>query len=316
MISVVVMGYHNEATIVAAVRSLVEQRADEPFEVVVVVSGGDGSAAAVRAAFPDLVVVDEAERLLPGGARNRGVAATRGGIVAFLAADCVATPGWIQARIDAHRARDSAVASAVTTADPQTVCARAHTYDLYCARLPGRPAGWVDGDPAAHGLSFPRAVLDRVGPFPDDVRVAEDTAMVERLHEAGVPIWFAPTIVTAHHAPRTPRALVADRYARGARAARSAGEAPAPWATVLAAAPRPWWRRLRWVLRTGWRHTRTERTRFLGALPWLVVGHTAGEVGRARGRLAGPSRPGGLRSGPTAGDGKAQDGEPDLASGP
>lgn len=292
MISLVVMGYRNEATIVAAVRSLVEQRADQPFEVVVVVSGGDGSATAVRATFPDLVVVDVAERLLPGGARNRGVRATRGGIVAFLAADCVATPGWIQARIDAHRARDAAVASAVTTADPQTVCARAHTYDLYCARLPGRPAGWVDaGHPAAHGLSFPRAVLDRVGPFPDDMRIAEDTAMLERLQAVGVPVWFAPTIVTAHHGPRSLRALVGDRYARGGRAARSAGDAPSPWPTVLVGAPRRWWRRLRWVLHTGWRHTRAERTRFLGALPWLVVGHTAGEVGRTRGRLAGSSRP-------------------------
>ena len=289
-ISVVVLGYRNETTIVAAVASLMGQRSADPFEVVVVTSGGDGSAAAVRTAFPEVTVIDVEARLLPGGARNRGVEVARGAIMAFLAADCLATPGWIDAQLAAHRSGHEAVASAISTAPPDTVFARAHTYDLCCSRLPGRPAGLVPaGDPAAHGISFDRATLDRAGACPEDLRIGEDSEMTRRLRDLGVPIWFEPRIVTAHHGPRTLRELLTDRHARGFRSGRAApGPRPSVGA-VLRAFPGAWWVRLRWVLRTGWRHARGERTRYAVALPWLVIGHTAGEVGRARGRLAGPA---------------------------
>ena len=52
-------------------------------------------AAAVRHRYPTQRVVESTERLLPGGARNVGIANTDGTFVAFLAADCIAEPGWI-----------------------------------------------------------------------------------------------------------------------------------------------------------------------------------------------------------------------------
>ena len=117
-ISVVVMGYRNRDTILAALTSIVEQMTPEPYEVLVVVSGDDGSAAAVKREHPDQRVVESPARLLPGGARNVGVANTRGPIVAFLAADCIAEPGWIAARLAAHRAGHALVASAMTHGGP------------------------------------------------------------------------------------------------------------------------------------------------------------------------------------------------------
>ena len=57
-------------------------------------SGDDGSAELVRERFPDVVdLVHSRARLLVGGARNLGVAASHGEVVAFLGADCVAEPG-------------------------------------------------------------------------------------------------------------------------------------------------------------------------------------------------------------------------------
>ena len=44
-LSCVVFGYHNEDTVLRAVRSLVEQQSDDPFEVIVATSGGDRTAA-------------------------------------------------------------------------------------------------------------------------------------------------------------------------------------------------------------------------------------------------------------------------------
>src|SRR5205807_246568 len=73
VLTVVVMGYRNEATILRSIRSVVDQSSDDPFEIVVVTSGGDHSADLVAQAFPHLSVVDSSSRLFPGGARNAGI---------------------------------------------------------------------------------------------------------------------------------------------------------------------------------------------------------------------------------------------------
>ncbi len=103
-LSAVVMGYRNEATIVAAVRSLLDQAGDARMEIIAVVSGDDRSAELLREHTPAVRVVASPTRLLPGGARNVGLEHSGGEIVAFLAGDCVAAPGWVTGRFAAHRA--------------------------------------------------------------------------------------------------------------------------------------------------------------------------------------------------------------------
>src|SRR5688572_15177048 len=81
----VVLALGNPPELAAAVRSLLDQ--GEPLEVVVVNSAGGGAAATLAAAGLAVPVVERPERLLPGAARNLGIAATRAPFVAFLAAD-------------------------------------------------------------------------------------------------------------------------------------------------------------------------------------------------------------------------------------
>ncbi|HYH47235.1 MAG TPA: glycosyltransferase family A protein, partial [Thermoanaerobaculia bacterium] len=88
----VVLALGNPPELAAAVRSLLDQ--GEPMEVVVVNSAGGGAAATLAAAGLAVPVIERPERLLPGAARNLGIAATRAPFVAFLAADCWAEPGW------------------------------------------------------------------------------------------------------------------------------------------------------------------------------------------------------------------------------
>ncbi len=287
-LSVVVMGYRDRESIIDAVRSVVEQMTPDPFEVIVVVSGGDDSADAVRRLFPAVPVVESPARLLPGAARNVGVAASRGRVVAFLAGDCVAEPDWIAARLAAHRRGYPIVAGAMTNGGDDRPWKWASYFDLFSGRLTGRPAGVVDApDPAAHGLSYDRSALERIGAFDEQLRTGEDTGAASRAHEVGLEIWFEPNVRTAHRGPSGTLDLIRDQYRRGARRARvdTVGMRPTKFWRALVAFLPVWfiWLRLR-VTRI-WRYAPGERSRLLLCLPWLALARAAGVAGWYRERL-------------------------------
>ena len=284
-LSVVVMGYLNGDTIEAAVRSVVGQVGSEAVEVVVVTSGGDDSAARVRRAFPELPVIESPTRLLPGGARNAGVAATGGTFVAFLAADCTAEPGWVAGRLAAHRAGHDAVGAAAVPTGRVTSAGWAYQYLLYAARLPGRPAGELPPfDDAGHGLSLRRSLLEEVGPFDEGMRIGEDTVVLQRLARAGVPVWYEPSVRAGHPVPASLRALLEDSSERGARRARFWDDRPPRTGRLALAATstRRVWQRLHWTWRRVSRTSPSDRPRLARVLPWAVAGAVAGQVAWAR----------------------------------
>jgi len=211
-----VFGYRNESTILRAVRSLLDQEADDPFEIIVATSGGDRTAALVREAHPEVRVVESPTRLLPGGVRNLGSALARGQYIGFLEADCVARPGWISRRIALHRQGHEAVASALDAMPGDGRIARAALYLVHPARLAGHPPGPAS-EYQAYGLSFTRELLERAGPFDETLRSYEDTAMAERLTQLGVVPWFDPGVCIEHDGPDGLAELLRDQFVRGGR---------------------------------------------------------------------------------------------------
>jgi glycosyltransferase involved in cell wall biosynthesis len=296
-ISVVVFAYRNEGSILQAVDSVVRQ---EPAEVIVVTSGGDRSGGLLRERYPDVLVVESERRLLPGAARNRGTALAGGEVIAFLEGDCLAEPGWVARRVVAHRSGHRAVASAVTNAGPHTAAGWAAYYLGFAARQPGRDGGRVrPPDARAHGMSFDRALLEEIGPFPEDVRVGEDTEAARRLADRGIEIWYEPAVRTAHLGPAGLQAMVRDQFRRGRQRARAV---PMPLAgrgrrRVLGASLRAGFRRLRWILRNSLAFE-THRWRPITVLPWIVAGALANQVGWTRERFLLLDLPRPLRRGP------------------
>lgn len=100
-------------------------------------SGGDSSASIIKERFPDVRVYGSPERLMPGGARNVGVGMSNAEIIGFLAADCIALPGWIEGRIQAHRSGNPAVASAIVAPENSNLASKAALYLLFPSRFPG-----------------------------------------------------------------------------------------------------------------------------------------------------------------------------------
>jgi len=207
----VVLAVRNPPELIGAVRSLLDQH--HPIELVVVNSGG-GDATTALAEFDHVRVIDVHDLLLPGAARNVGIAATSAPFVAFLAADCLAEAGWVRGRLDAHHLGAPAVASAVTNPYRRNLIAWTMYVSLFSRRMPGTP----NDQASLYGASYDRGLFDRFGLFREDMRGGEDTEFHQRLAPE-VAIRWTPEVRTAHRHPRTLGALLRDHYRRGRRTA-------------------------------------------------------------------------------------------------
>lgn len=205
-IAVVVMAVGNPPELRGAVASVLDQ--DLPAEVVVVNTGGGHAAATVGPM--GVRVVETRDVRYVGAARNLGIASTRAPIVAFLAADCRAEPGWLSARLAAHRAGARAVASSLTNGAPKGVVSWASYGLLSVNRMPTLSADRA----LRYGASYNRELLGETGPFREDLRTGEDTDYHERIGDR-CPIEWCPTVRTAHLHPTSMRGLLLEQYRRG-----------------------------------------------------------------------------------------------------
>lgn len=208
-ISVVVMAIHGDTRTADAVASL---RVDNVAAEIIVVNTGKGS---LRAQLHDrldhIVLIETPTPGLPGLARNLGLVHARAPIIAFLAADCLATEGWLARRIAAHE-RCPAVSSAIRPAPAGDgrvpLSSWASCMLLHPRRLPFYPPRRS----LRNGVSYDRELFERHGTFLEGVRIGEDTEFNRRL--AQPPHW-APSIVTLHRYPGTIRGSFADAVRRG-----------------------------------------------------------------------------------------------------
>ena len=181
----IVLAHGAPASLDRAIGSLLEQ--DPAGELVVVHSGG--AAPRVPAGVE---LVHEPALLMPGAARNAGVAATTAPFVAFLAADCRALPGWVAGRLREHEAGADAVADVLEP--PAAVVPRAAWLMLHRRRT----ARTEHALRLPAGLSYRRELLE---PFDERLRQGEDTALNERLLARGARVAYPTDVRTAHAYP-------------------------------------------------------------------------------------------------------------------
>ena len=170
-----------------------------PDEVIVVDNGSDSPPEAVCTAHPGVRLLTEPEPG-PGPARNRGVAAARGELLAFLDADCIAGPDWL-AEAEAAMANPSAEIlggdvriALADSARPGMIEAYESVYayrmDRYIARQNFTGTG---------NLVVRRRVLEAVGPFAG-LGMAEDRDWGHRATAMGYRIRYVPAMRVYHPA--------------------------------------------------------------------------------------------------------------------
>lgn len=187
-------------------------------ELIVVDNSADGSALAVARNCPEVVYIHEPR---PGlsAARNAGVAASRGEIVAFTDDDVEVTENWAANLAQAFQSSEvDAVTGLVLPARLDTPAQRFFQFDLggfgdqYAPVTFGeaffrrtRPTGvpvWRIG--AGANMAFRRSSLVRAGPFDERLGAgaagcSEDSEIWYRLLASGGLCLYEPRCVVTHH---------------------------------------------------------------------------------------------------------------------
>jgi GT2 family glycosyltransferase len=195
-ISVIIPALNSARTIARCVRALGEQPTRERFEVIVVHSGEDDTCARAEAALPGVRTIQLPRRTLAAGARNVGVAAARGEILAFLDSDVYADGRWLDTVPRAVQPGVDLACGSIENANPHSAVSRAEQLLMFNEFLPELPGG-----PIWFALSgntiLSREAYERYGPFVE-VRAAEDVVFSRRLVAAGGRIVFVPELRVYH----------------------------------------------------------------------------------------------------------------------
>jgi glycosyltransferase involved in cell wall biosynthesis len=194
--TVIVLSYQARERIDVVLQALRRQDVDASFEVIVVDSGTDGCDAYVREHYPEVNVLHSTVRLRPGPARNRGVDAATGGVLAFLPDDGIPRHDWLRRRLALHDQGFQAVGGSITNGCPQSYVASAAHMLEYSGLLANDAV--LRAQEIPHCLSFSREVFEVVGRYPENTLTGEDTVFNRRCLFDGVSFGFSAEIQMAH----------------------------------------------------------------------------------------------------------------------
>jgi len=249
-VSVVVASRNRAGLLVSAEASLQIQRlAKEQYEVILVDNGStDGTAAMISWWEHSERNVRGIRVETPGlsRARNAGIRAARGKLVAFLDDDAFAWPEWLQQVIEAFDEAGEKAACVGGRVEPWWGRPRPRwlgdgLLGFVSALDLGESPCWLPSDRSVYGtnMAFRRECLIEVGCF--DERLGrrdglllsgEEEDVQHRLRRAGYGIYYDPRIVVRHRVPEerlTPRWFVRRAYWQGVTermSSRAGGEGP------------------------------------------------------------------------------------------
>lgn len=218
MISVVVPAWNSAGVLPPLLTALAQQTAEH--ELVVVDAGSsDGTAALAEAAGARVVAAPRRNRSL---ARNLGVAAARGDVIAFTDTDCVPVSGWLAALA-------VCLESAPLAAGPIRIHTRpepnmSERFDRLWRYPQERYAS--AGVAASANLGFRREAFEAVGGYDARFHHGEDTDLCLRAADAGFELRWCPAAEVLHPAATRLRAVARRGFEHGASARRLARAYP------------------------------------------------------------------------------------------
>lgn len=213
-VSVVICAYNADRTMEECLESLTKLRYPN-FEVIIVDDGSTDRTKEISERYPQFQLISHENRGL-SVARNEGIYAANGEIVAFTDSDCAVDPDWITFLV--HRFLSENFAA---VGGPNLPPAEDHWIPEVVARSPGGPTHVLLTDfEAEHipgcNMAFWRDKLLEVGVFDPIYRAAgDDVDICWRLQNAGYKIGFAASALVWHRRRATIGAYLSQQRGYG-----------------------------------------------------------------------------------------------------
>jgi GT2 family glycosyltransferase len=203
-VSVVVCVYNGERTIDQCLSSL-EKLNYPDYEVIVVNDGSTDETRRIAERYSYCRLINQENQGL-SAARNVGIKAANGEIIAFTDADCMADPDWLTYLVARFESSDFAAVGGPNLPPPD------ESLVASCVAVsPGAPAHvLLDDEVAEHipgcNMAFRREALEASGGFDPLFRAAgDDVDVCWRLQNQGYKIGFSPAAVVWHFRRNTVR---------------------------------------------------------------------------------------------------------------
>lgn len=218
-VSVIVPVYNAQATLPALFGALRAQLAHAlggtEFLIVDNASTDASPELIERSGLPDLFALREMKRG-PSAARNRGLAAARGDVIALLDADCVPTRGWLRALVLPFADESVLLAAGgLSSYPPQTGAQRfAARYGLNDARraLSNSPLPFAN----TRNMAVRKSAAEAVGGWPEDLTFGEDVEFSYRIRTRfGCEIVFCEDALCFHQDRESDDELRSQAYSYG-----------------------------------------------------------------------------------------------------
>ena len=212
-VSVVVCSYNGGRTLDQCLRSIAAL--DYPdYEVILVDDGSTDATREIAARFPAVRTIHQPNQGL-SVARNVGLEAATGSIIAYTDSDCFASTDWLTHLVyQLERTGAAAVGGPNLTPDDGWLAA-------CVGASPGQPTHVLEGDQVAEhipgcNMAFRREALRAINGFDPQYRKAgDDVDVCWRLQHEGEWITFAPAAFVWHHRRQGPRAYMRQQAGYG-----------------------------------------------------------------------------------------------------
>jgi GT2 family glycosyltransferase len=212
-VSVVIVAYGASATIYDCLASVGRQQVDFAYETLLVNSSQDETERIVTGHFPWVELIQLPQRRYPGAARRIAIEKARGGIIAFIDADCVAEPNWLAGLAEAHKRHPHMGIGGAIGNEADNLAAWASFFCEFSSWMPGLPEH-EPADIAAASMTYKRAVFDQCGCFVAG-NYCSDTLFHHRMAEAGHSLLFTPSFAIRHRSIARPWPFIRHEFFHG-----------------------------------------------------------------------------------------------------
>jgi len=196
-VSIVIPSYNSGKTIQACLGSVLNQKTNLKYEVIVSDSSTDRTPEIIRNNFPKATLIHSNKRMYRGKARNVGIKKAKANIIVCLDSDCaVPDRNWLNNTFAAHKKYD-VVGARVCNGNPENLFGWSIFLFEFCEWIPKRDQ--IMKMLLSYNISYKRKIFEKYGFFPDHNAINEDLLFHSRIKET----FFFSGKITVNHVNRT-----------------------------------------------------------------------------------------------------------------